>query len=594
MTLANRPYPPLRQAQVVVGYDQDKSRFTVKCPIWANDLLHDIPGKRWNKKDRVWVVPRIRLGVDGVRRLSKMAGTELLPEAVAALESYEEKRVEAAKRGVFPAWYKFKTEPRKHQYAALEKLYPLPAGAAFMDMQTGKSKVAIDIAAARRMEGLVNAMLIVCKLSLRRNWIRQLNTHCPLPVSIHLPYTDEEREFTNWLVQPHDFKVCIVGFESLSAGRMRLLAEKFLLHMRRSMMVVDESTYIAGHDALRSEECVKLGRMAEYRMAMTGTPIPDGPLNLFMQFEFLDPEIIGIGDYYAFRNRYAIVLDKETRDGKSFKMVVGYRNVEELSKTVAPYVFQMFKKDAYDLPPKRYQLRTVTLTRDQRKLYDMILHENAFRFKDAEHVIKNVLELGLRLHQVAGGYTVKPYLDRHGNQKYEPVEVVTPAKNPKVIEIQSIVEEMGKRQGIIWCVYRPEIAAVVWALKRMGKRIGELHGGVPEQNRQSIVDGFEKGDYDFIVGNAATGGMGYTMMTAEGAIFYNNTFKLIDRLQSEDRIWGDGQTKSVMITNVEAEGTIDSTISAAVEEKVNLADYIRKRIGDAIKLLSGVEPAGQG
>lgn len=580
--------------------DANLSQFMITCPFWANDQVRNLPNRRWMKAKRVWVAPIIRANVDHVERMISRGGTAVTEAAKNALATYHAERAASndANRAGFPPWYQFKRKPRAHQMEALNKGYERNAFALFMDMQTGKSKTAIDMVAAHRMEGHIQAVLIFTKKTLRGNWVNALAEDCPIPYSVHLPYTTKAKQFEQWLYTKHDFKIMIVGWESLSAGGMPDMCEKFLLCHHPTAIIGDETTYIMSHDATRSHIAEKYGRMTEFRYALTGTPAAEGPLNLFQQFEFLDPEIIGIGDYYAFRNRYAIMGGYTPKDGPMRgkpTAVVGYQNMDELMELIGPYSYQVMKSEAYDLPPKRYQVREIELTKEQRQVYNVIKKDNILKHGDEVKVVQNTLELLLRLHQVAGGYTVKPRevitADKNGDPKvkifYDPVEIVPPDKNPKIIELLSIVEQAKGKQGLVWAVYSPEIRAIAAEMKKLGLRVGELHGGIDEKDRQPMIDAFKRGEYDWIVGNASTGGMGYSMHSAEIAVFYNNTHKIRDRLQAEDRLWGDGQTKSPILIDLIADKTVDRTIMRALEVKEDLHEYVRKRIKEVHKMLDG-------
>lgn len=588
-------------AELVI--DVVNAKFLITCPLWANDLVRDLPSRRFDKARKGWAAPILKQNVDFLRkRLVKVPGVRLTDAAKAALDGFDSKLKVLRTGDGFPSWYRFKREPRKHQQQALDRGYGAKAFALFMDMQTGKSKTAIDMVAAHRMEGHITGVLVLTKLALRYNWKGHFEADCPIPYSICLPTTDREREFDAWLKQPHDFKVMVVGWESLSAGRMSELCRRFMAYPGRAI-IGDETTFITGHKSIRTDVTIELGRMAEYRYALTGTPALEGPMNLYTQFEYLDPNVIGIGDFYAFRNRYAIMggyMREVGRSGKKIPtQIVGYQNLDELMELIAPYVFQITKKEAYDLPPKRYQTRTVQLLKAQREVYDRIKKEGVLTLKGGEdHVLKNVLEVMLRLHQVAGGYGVTPREERYWGRDqngqpvekirmhYDPYPLVPPAHNPKIIETLDVVREAKHKQGIIWVTYRHEIDDIVKLLKG-DYRVGQLHGGVKERDRQPVVDAFKAGDIQWMVANPATGGMGYTMMASEVNVFYNNTFKAIDRAQAEDRAWGDGQTKSGMWIDIAAERTVDLTILKALAVKQDLSEFVRHRINEAINLLDG-------
>lgn len=590
--------------QMQVDLHTNGSMFLVRCPLWANEIIRDVPSRRWSKSARAWTVPVLRQNVEAVRRIMQMPGVHTTVRAKEAVNTYQDK-IDGMRRntGGFPSWYKFKRPPRAHQQRALDKGYGLRAFALFMDMQTGKSKTAIDLTTAHRMEGHIDGTLILTKLSLRGNWLQVLADDCPIPYSAYLPYTDREREFDQWLDKPHDYKVMIVGWESLSAGGMIELCRRFMAYPRRAI-IGDETTFISGHKAQRSLYAVELAKAAAYRYALTGTPAAEGPMNLYMQFEYLDPNIIGIGDFLAFRNRYAIMGGFMRPVGNSGKKVptqiVGYQDLDELTGIIAPHSFQVLKKDAYDLPPKRYKRHEVQITDAQRAMYRKVKSEGVLAQRDgSEMILQNVLEVALRLHQITGGYGVTPrehrYMgldkDRKPIEKvktiYEPYAIVTPDKNPKIQELLAVTDEAKHKQGIIWVVYQHEIAAITEQLRLRKLRIGELHGKIAERDRQPMVNEFNKGNLQWVVANAATGGMGFPMMASEVNIFYNNTFKNIDRAQAEDRAYGDGQTKSGIWIDIIGNKTVDALIMAALAQKQDLSDFIKHRIGEAIKLLDG-------
>lgn len=579
--------------------DSDGKQFKIKCEFWANDLVRNLPNRRWSKSNRAWLAPIIRANVEHIEKLVTMSGVELTGAGQKVLAEYRSKSDVVPDVNGFPHWYPFKRPPRKHQIAALNKGYSRNAFAFFMDMQTGKSKTSIDCVAAHRMEGHIQAVLILTKRTLRGNWLNSLHDDCPIPFLAHLPETDNKRQFENFLRSDHDFKVMLVGWESLSAGGMYEMCERFLLAHHPTAIIGDETNYIMTHTATRAKRAEKLARMSEFRYALTGTPAAEGPMNLFMQFEFLDPNIIGIGDYYAFRNRYAIMGGFVPKDGPMRgkpTQIVGYQNLDELMELIAPYSFQVMKSEAYDLPPKRYQVRTVEMTKEQRAVYNKIKKDGIINMKDGpDKVVSNTLETMLRLHQVCGGYSVVGREEYRTNAKgetklkvvYDPIEVVPPEKNPKIAEIESIVEEAGHKQGIIWATYLPEINIIAAKLRGMGKRVGELHGAVPDEERQPMVDAFKRGEYDWVVGNASTGGMGFSMHTAEVNVFYSNTHKIRDRLQAEDRSWGDGQTRPGIWIDLVCERSVDGTIMDAIQQKQDLHEYIRQRIKHVHALMDG-------
>lgn len=584
--------------KLTIAYDEKIEKFVITCPMWANDLVKQLPSVRWNASRRGWAAPVTRRNVEVMEdRMLTLEGVEVTAEARAKMDeskaAIERSKPDNNKPG-WPFWYSFKTDPRKYQLKALQKAYPTDAFGMFMAPGTGKSKTVIDLACAYRMEGLIGSWLIICKNTLRDNWVDQLLTHSPLPLDIHLPDTTKKKAFEKWLTKKHDFKVMIVGTESFSAGGMADMVDLYLRTAFRPMGTVDESSMIASHDAIRSQRIVSMRKYCPKRQAMTGTPIRDNPLNLYMQFEWLDPDIIGIGDYYAFRNRYAtLVAMQDTVNGRvvKFQKVVGYQNVDELVETIAPHVFQITKEEAkLDLPPKRYQKRVIPMSKEQRTLYDQIRKDKAWSFNGSEEqVIENVLTYELRLHQVCGGFTVQARDERKtvkGVEKikrvYDPVPVFDdPLKNPKVVELLDIMEEFKDSQITVWCMYVPEIQAITKAMQTRGMPPPALYyGAIDENDRDKYDKGFKSGKYRIMIANPQTGSMGLTWVSPNAvSVYYSLSNKYEDRVQSEDRNHRIGSTgDSVMYIDLMMERSVDQHRKAAIEQKQDLDTYIRSRI----------------
>jgi SNF2 family DNA or RNA helicase len=432
-----------------------------------------------------------------------------------------------------------------------------------------------------RMEGkIIEGVIVLCRLSLRLNWLEQLTMHCALPFTAHLPETSRYRAFEAWLYEPHDFKWLIVGFESLSAGRMAEMCRKFTLTGTRIAIIADESQYICNPKAERSKKSVSLARSCNVRIAMTGTPMRTSPMNLYMQFEFLDPEVIGIGDFYAFRNRYAEM------GGYEGKEIIGYNNLEELADIVEPYTYQITKAEALpDLPPKAFQVRTVQISGVQKEIYRSFKKNWNF----GNLTVQNVLEQALRLHQVVGGLLPEAIPEsertRNSDPKFRVSAIMRWNENPKIKEVLAVIDESGADKSyIVWARFKLEIEMICEAIRQTyGTDPLRITGDTPKDQCQVVVNNFQEKKNRFLVGNQETGGVGYTMTACDVMIYYNNTFSMVDRQQSEDRAHRKGLNHPVLYVDIVAEKTIDVTIMKSIKEKVDLTTYVKNLVGRKIK-----------
>lgn len=582
-----RPTSPQNTKHTRVDYDDKRGRFIISCPIWDNQRVRALPNRRWHKATGTWHAPAIRANIEFMAAMfAESDTTEVTEAARSKIAGYLDSRRSRARVSQFPVFYGFKRPPRDKQREAIEKVYGLHAFALFMDMRTGKTKVFIDVACALRMEGRIDRVILVCPLSLRKNWVRELAKDAPIPVDAYLLDTSKPKEFERWMHTPHDFKWLLVGVESLAAGKAVDLAERFALTSARVLIGVDESSKIKTHNATRSKNAVRLARKCEYRGIMTGTPLTKNPLDLYMQYEFLDPDIIGLGDYYSFRARYAEMGGYENRQ------VVGYNNLDELVELISPYTFQVRQHEVFQHDKTRV-IREVKMSTEQARLYKELRTKSRLGLlgSDREMVVQNVLEKSLRLQEIAGGFVSYLYTEeqlsdlrsRLGPAKKLPrtYREPIPGPNPKIADLLDACDEY-EGQTIVWCAFKEEIYAVCEALQN---KYGEgavvaLHGGVDEAQRDiNVYEIFQKRKARFIVGNAATGGMGLTMDAADNIFFYSNTYNYVDREQAEER--GTAAGKSTLIVDFVTEGTIDAAILAAIEEKKDLSEYIRGKIDAA-------------
>ena len=147
-------------------------------------------------------------------------------------------------------------------------------------------------------------------------------------------------------------------------------AAKFL-RCHRTLMAIDESTTIKNPDAKRSRNICSLGRHAKYRRILTGSPITKSPLDLYKQCEFLDEGLLDFTSYLAFRTRYAIMSTMRLPTHNA-QIVVGYKNLAELSEKITTFSDRVLKEDCLDLPDYTYQKRIIQLSKEQQKLYDQM------------------------------------------------------------------------------------------------------------------------------------------------------------------------------------------------------------------------------
>jgi SNF2 family DNA or RNA helicase len=473
--------------------------------------------------------------------------------------------------------YRFKNEPYAHQSAYLHRFWEQKEAALFADMGTGKSFMLINNMCMLYDNGHINAALIIAPKGVYRNWAelelpKHIPDHVTWSVALWNPQPSKVQKIALDRIFDIDDKlhILVMNVEAFSSEKGKKFAERFLLG-HTTLMAVDESTTIKSPTAQRTKNIYKLGRLANYRRILTGSPVTKSPLDLYTQCAFLNLDLLGFASYYAFQSRYAVMVRRNmgTRD---FSQIVGYRRLDELNEKLQPFAFRVTKEECIDLPPKVYVRREVPLTEEQGKAYEE-MKKMALTLLDNGSLTTTTTALTqiLRLHQICCGHL-----------RTDDGEVHT-LKNNRIDALMECIEETSGK-AIIWASYTHDILAIYQALSKAygGGSAATYYGATDSEERQKIVTKFQDPDSDlrFFIGQPKTGGYGLTLTAASTMVYYSNSYDLEIRLQSEDRAHRIGQTKSVTYIDLISPKTIDEKIVEALRGKIDIATQV---LGEDLK-----------
>jgi SNF2 family DNA or RNA helicase len=288
-------------------------------------------------------------------------------------------------------------------------------------------------------------------------------------------------------------------------------------------------------------------------------------MDLWAQMDFLDPEILGQSSYYAFRTRYAVVIEATAAGGTHrYQKIVKFRNLKELGDRVAPHSYRILKKDCLDLPDKVYTKREVELSDEQKKAYGEMKANAMAILKGESMTAVNVLTQLIRLHQITCGH-----------MKTDSAEILD-LKNNRLDELMHILGETSGKV-IIWANYIHDIQAIEKAISAEygTSSCCTYYGATPTEERQKCINAFQgKTSIRFFIGNTQTGGYGITLTAASTVIYYSNNYDLEKRIQSEDRAHRIGQENKVLYIDLVTKGTVDEKIIQSLRNKVNIAKEI--------------------
>ena len=471
--------------------------------------------------------------------------------------------------------YKFKTKPYAHQMTALEKSWNRETYAYFMEMGTGKTKVLIDNAAMLYDKGKINGALIVAPKGVVGTWYsNELPTHLPdhienVSVLWQANIFKKQQEKLETLYEIEEsLHILIMNVEAFSTTKGVDFAKKFL-SCHDTLMAIDESTTIKTPSAKRTKNILALAEEAKYRRIMTGSPVTKNPLDLYSQCYFLSPWSLDFSSYYAFRNRYAEMKTLHMH-GRQIQVVNGFKNLGELSDKIKDFSYRVLKEDCLDLPDKIFIKRQISLSKEQRKLYDQMKQEALAILNGKQSTTVNTLTQLMRLHQITCGH----FTDDNGQ--------IQAIENNRIKELLSIIEDMDGK-AIIWAHYQYDIKNIIKEIEKIygPGSVVDYYGLTLKEDRQPNIKKFQDDPKcRFFVGTPATGGYGITLTAANTVIYYSNGYDLEKRLQSEDRAHRIGQKKPVTYVDINAQDTVDEKIVKALRKKINIASEV---LGEELK-----------
>lgn len=490
--------------------------------------------------------------------------------------------------------YQMKTVPYDHQLEEWEQSRDAEVRAIFWQMGTGKSKLIIDTAAWLYAKGEIDGLLVIAPNGVHTNWtIDEIPTHMPDWVVVKSHAWATKSSATKWhalevkKINDHDgLAILAMSYDAFMTKLGRKAADAFV-KKRQTLYVLDECHRIKNPSAKRTRSLVAHGKRGKYRRILSGTPVTNTPLDIYSQLKFLRPDFWtdhGFASYEAFKTYFGVwqtmvrthqgVVSESNydpgTDGRRlgrFSRVVSFQNLDELKRIVASISSRVVKEDVLDLPPKVYTKRYFELTGEQKRLYAQVRDE-FMAFLDSGAVITAPLLIVrlLRLQQIACGYVP--------DDDCETMHFL--GQNPRMKALLDTLADV-EGQAIIYARFRQDVNQI---MAELGEHAVRYDGQTDQNARIEARQRFQAGDVRFFVANPAAGGEGLTLTAAKTVIYYSNSFKLGDRLQSEDRAHRIGQDSSVLYVDLMARGTVDTRIVTALRKKLNIASEIT---GDRIR-----------
>ena len=455
------------------------------------------------------------------------------------------------------AGWSTRTGLMRHQETAVTKLLPIRIGALFMEMGTGKTRTAIELATLRQEK--IDKVVWFCPVSVKHTIAFEIQKHTSCSeqdIYLFNDKTDENR------ITRHA-KWYIVGIESMSSSARQIYAVASIM-TDKSMAVCDESTYIKGYSSNRSIRVTELAKVARYRLLLTGTPFTQGPEDLYAQMRFLSMDVLGYKSFYSFSNKHLVYSSRNP------KQIVGAKDVQYLAERINPIVYQVTKKECLDLPEKYYNSHYLGLTEEQSDAYQQAkvdFEEDVIQYLEetGEPSSIAIFRLFSRLQSIVCGFD--------GDKSFE---------SNRIEALKDAIQELiDHRHVVIWAKFVKSVDDICKGIHKDERPTIAYDGRLNEVQRAlALTQWRQKGGY--LVATQSMGGVGIDLTEASVVIFYANGFKYSERIQAEDRCHRIGQSKDVLYISLYARCGIEQRIEESIDAKENVLQRFRREI-DKIK-----------
>lgn len=474
---------------------------------------------------------------------------------------------------------KFKRQPFAKQLEALETSKDKPNFALFMEQGTGKTKVTLDTANYLYNQGVIDTLIVIAwPNGVHRNWV-----DIELAKDLTVPHLAtfwqssltkaKQKQIENVYHYKDGLRVMTYNIEAVNTDKAKANIKHFL-DSGKVMLVIDQSACIKTPNAARTKTMLKFSKHKNVmvRRILDGDPIAEGLHEIFTQFKFLDPEIIGLTSYTAFKSMYCEI--------GYFKNITGYKNVDTLMSKLEPYFFRCTAQECVDLPERIYKRWIFDLSSKERRLFNEMRDYNITMFNNGEEDIitqeKLALTKNMRLQQITSGWINhdKGKKETSTGKFVNDYELIPIDKEPSRYKAFKELIESVTGKMIIFARFVKDIQLLESLL---GKQAVSYHGGVSEDDKAEAKRSFmEDEETRFFIGQPSSAGIGHTLTAAKHIVFYSNSHSLRLRKECEKRAHRTGLKHHLLIWDLIANDTQDANIVKCLIDKKKVSDAILK------------------
>ncbi len=419
------------------------------------------------------------------------------------------------------------------------------------DMGLGKTIQALAFLLHEKERGEKRPVLLVGPMSVLGNWVREAQRFAPgLRCMLH--HGPQRWHGDSFAREAQDFDLVITSYHLLFRDY------RDLRKVGWAGILLDEAQNIKNPDTHQAQAARAL--RAEYRIALTGTPMENHVGDIWSIMDFLNPGLLG--KRAIFRDKFFRPIQSGTDSGARIR----------LRRVTTPFILRRLKTDKQiiaDLPDKIEGKVYCPLTLEQARLYEDVLETFHREAEFSEGIARRGLILAVltRLKQVCN----------HPAHYLGETQALA-RRSGKLVRLEEMLEEtFAQGESALVFTQYAEMGAL---LKRhlcqtFAREMPFLHGGVPRKERDQLVQAFQESaePLAFILSLKA-GGTGLNLTRASRVFHYDRWWNPAVEDQATDRAFRIGQTRNVMVHKFLCGGTLEDRIDAMIEHKTALAAEI--------------------
>jgi superfamily II DNA or RNA helicase len=430
------------------------------------------------------------------------------------------------------------------------------------DMGLGKTVQTLAHLAIEKQAGrLRKPSLIVAPVSVLGNWQQEIRRFAPELNAVTLHGAKRKALFDSL----NEADVILIGYPLL------VLDSELLLPLAFSFVILDEAQTIKNPQAKVSQVARTL--RADHRLCLTGTPMENHLGELWSLVDFVQPGLLG--DRHSFQRHYRTPIENGGDTQRS----------AALSRRVQPFLLRRTKDAvARDLPPKIQIVEPIELEERQRDFYDGIRLGQHRRVQEAiqnqglarSHI--TVLDALLKLRQACcDPRLVKKAMNVDANAaELAPGSDTTPAEFPsaKLDWLRTMLPELISegRRILLFSQFASMLSLIEALVQELAIRYCLLTGET--QNRPELVERFQRGQVPLFLISLKAGGTGLNLTAADTIVHYDPWWNPAVEAQATDRAHRIGQTKTVFVYKLIAQGTVEEKIMQLQADKQALVTQL--------------------